>query len=200
SIKGFTPQESFDLVVAMITPTDPSVNALIRTAANYDPGKIMTSGYDSAMDDKGTVWQRLSDIWDAETHDYSLTYISTPITFAANQSQRIRLPGEVLDQSSGNCIELTLLYAAAAEYLGLHSALVIVPGHAYVAISLDSTDKSYYFVETTMIGAATFDDATTTGLSEWKKAQPNVAKGVADYAWVDVPAARKDGILPIPWR
>ncbi|MGZ6314265.1 MAG: hypothetical protein ACXWNI_01390 [Candidatus Limnocylindrales bacterium] len=200
SIKGFTPQENYDLVVAMITPTDPSVNALIRTAANYDPGKIMTSGYDSAMDDKGTVWQRLSDIWDAETHDYSLTYISTPITFAANQSQRIRLPGEVLDQSSGNCIELTLLYAAAAEYLGLHSALVIVPGHAYVAISLDSTDKSYYFVETTMIGAATFDDATTTGLSEWKKAQPNVAKGVADYAWVDVPAARKDGILPIPWR
>jgi hypothetical protein len=200
SIKGFTPQENFDLVVAMITPTDPSVNALIRTAANYDPRKIMTSGYDSEMDYKGTVWQRLSDIWDAETNDYSLTYISTPITFAANQSQRIRLPGEVLDQSSGNCIELTLLYAAAAEYLGMHSALIIIPGHAYVGVSLDGTDESYYFVETTMIGGATFDEAITTGLSEWKEAQPHVAAAETDYAWVDVPAARKDGILPIPWR
>ena len=141
SIKGFTPQENYDLVVAMITPTDPSVNALIRTAANYDPSQSMTSGYDSAMDENGTVWQRLSDIWEAETNDYSLTYISTPITFAANQSQRIRLPGEVLDQSSGNCIELTLLYAAAVEYLGMQSALVIVPGHAYVAVRLDNTDR-----------------------------------------------------------
>ncbi|HEX7496591.1 MAG TPA: hypothetical protein VF349_08155, partial [Candidatus Limnocylindrales bacterium] len=130
SIKGFTQQENYDLVVAMITPTDPSVNTLIRTAANYDPNKIMTSGYDSEQDGNGTVWQRLSDIWQAETNDYSLTYISTPITFASGQSQRIRLPGEVLDQSSGNCIELTLLYAAAAEYLGMQAALVIIPGHA----------------------------------------------------------------------
>jgi hypothetical protein len=200
SIKGFTQQENYDLVVAMITPTDPSVNTLIRTAANYDPRKIMTSGYDSAQDSKGTVWQRLSDIWQAETNDYNLTYISTPITFASGQSQRIRLPGEVLDQSSGNCIELTLLYAAAAEYLGMQAALVIIPGHAYVAISVDDTGGSYYFIETTMIGAATFDDASSTALAEWKKAQPHVAAADADYAWVDVPSARKSGIVPIPWR
>jgi hypothetical protein len=200
SIKGFTQQENYDLVVAMITPTDPSVNTLIRTAANYDPKRIMTSGYDSEQDSNGTVWQRLSDIWQAETNDYNLTYISTPITFASGQSQRIRLPGEVLDQSSGNCIELTLLYAAAAEYLGMQAALVIIPGHAYVAISVDDAGKSYYFIETTMIGAATFDDATTTALAEWKKAQPHVAAADADYAWVDVPSARKDGIVPIPWR
>jgi hypothetical protein len=200
SIKGFTQQENYDLVVAMITPTDPSVNTLIRTAANYDPNKIMTSGYGSAQDSDGTVRQRLSNIWQAETSDYSLTYISTPITFAPGQSQRIRLPGEVLDQSSGNCIELTLLYAAAAEYLGMQAALVIVPGHAYVAISVDDTGETYYFIETTMIGAATFEEATTTALAEWKKAQPHVAAGDADYAWVDVPTARKDGIVPIPWR
>jgi hypothetical protein len=200
SIKGFTQQENYALVVAMITPTDPSVNTLIRTAANYDPRKIMTSGYDSEQDSKGTVWQRLSDIWQAETNDYTLTYISTPITFASGQSQRIRLPGEVLVQSAGNCIELTLLYAAAAEYLGMQAALVIIPGHAYVAISLDDSGKAYYFIETTMIGAATFDQATTKALAEWKEAQPHVAAADADYAWVDVPTARKDGIVPIPWR
>jgi hypothetical protein len=200
SIKGFTQQENYELVVAMITPTDPSVNALIRTAANYDPRKIMTSGYDSEQDSDGTVWQRLSDIWQAETNDYNLTYISTPITFASGQSQRIRLPGEVLDQSSGNCIELTLLYAAAVEYLGMQAALVIVPGHAYVAVSVDGTSDSYYFIETTMIGAATFDQASSAALTEWEKAQPHVAAADPDYAWVDVPSARKNGVVPIPWR
>jgi hypothetical protein len=200
TIKGFTQQENYDLVVAMITPTDPSVNALIRTARNYDPSGAMTSGYDSDMDANGTVAQRLSDIWQAEASDYKLAYISTPITFASGSSQRIRLPGEVLDQSSGNCIELTLLYAAAVEFLGMQPALVIVPGHAYVAVRIDGKNDSFYFIETTMIGSATFSEALKEGLSEWQTAQPHVAQSEADYGWVDVPEARSNGIVPIPWR
>jgi hypothetical protein len=200
SIKGFSQQRNYELVVAMITPTDPSVNALIRTAADYDPNGAMTSGYDSEQDANGTVAQRLSDIWQAEANDYKLMYISTPITFASGSSQRIRLPGEVLDQASGNCIELTLLYAAAVEDLDLQPALVIVPGHAYVAVRVDDTNDSYYFIETTMIGSATFSDAIKKGLSEWQTAQPHVANSEADYAWVSVPETRQSGITPIPWR
>ena len=200
SIKGFTQQENYDLVTAMITPTDPSVEKLIRTAANYDPTGAMTSGYHTDQDYDGAVWQRLSDIWQSETSDFKLTYISTPITFASGSSQRIRLPGEVLDQSSGNCIELTLLYASVVEALGMQSALVIIPGHAYVAVRLDDTNDSYYFIETTMIGSATFDAALKEGLTEWQDAQPHVASADTDYGWVDVADARKTGITPIPWR
>jgi hypothetical protein len=200
SIKGFTQQENFELVVAMITPTDPSVNALIRAAAAYDPRGIMTSGYDSERDYKGTVRQRLSDIWQAEADDYSLTYISTPITFASGSSQRIRLPGEVLDQSSGNCIELTLLYASVVEALGMQAGLIIIPGHAYVAVRVDNATDGYYFVETTMIGSKTFEAAIKYGLGECNEAKSHVNGGEADYAWVSVPKARKDGIIPIPWR
>ncbi|MGA3056982.1 MAG: hypothetical protein ABSE70_02925 [Candidatus Limnocylindrales bacterium] len=200
SIKGFTQQESYELVVAMITPTDPSVNALIRAAAAYDPRGIMTAGYDSEADAKGTVKQRLSDVWEAEKNDYSLTYISTPITFAAGQSQRIRLPGEVLDQSSGNCIELTLLYASVVEALGMQAALVLLPTHAYVAVRTDASTDSYYFIETTMINSKTFEEAIKYGLGEWQQAQPHVNGGEDGYAWVSVPKARQKGIIPIPWR
>jgi hypothetical protein len=200
SIKGFTQQESWELVVAMVTPTDPGVEGLIRTAATYDPNKVMTSGYTEQNDDTGTVWQRLSNVWQAETNDYSLTYIGTTDSFASGSSQRIRLPGEVLDQASGNCIELTLLYAATAEALGLESAIIMIPGHAYVAIRLDNKNDSYYFIETTMIGAATFKDAAHEGNTEWTAAQPHVANAEADYGWVDIAQARADGVLPIPWR
>src|ERR1035437_3671624 len=70
TIKGFTQQEDWNLVVAMATPTDPGVEALIVKAAHYAPNGIMTSGYDSANDTKLTVWQRLSNIWQAETANY----------------------------------------------------------------------------------------------------------------------------------
>ncbi len=200
TIKGFTQQEDWDLVVAMITPTDPGVEMLIRAGANYDPSGAMTSNYDSENDESGTVWQRLWDIWQAETNDFSLTYISTTDSFASGSSQRIRLPGEVLDQASGNCIELTLLYASVVEALGMQAALIMIPGHAYVAVRVDDTNDNYYFIETTMIGQATFKQAVTTGNSEWQKAQPYVANGSEDYGWVDVPEARSNGIVPIPWR
>jgi hypothetical protein len=200
TIKGFTQQEDWNLVVAMVTPTDPGVEQLIRAGANYDPSGAMTSNYDSTGDESGSVWQRLSDIWQAETTDFSLTYISTTDSFASGSSQRIRLPGEVLDQASGNCIELTLLYASVVEALGMQPAIIMVPGHAYVAVRVDDTNDNYYFIETTMIGQATFKEAVTMGNSEWQKAQPYVSSGTEDYGWVDVPEARSNGIVPIPWR
>jgi hypothetical protein len=200
SIQGFTQQENYDLIAAMVTPTDPSVEALIRTAANYDPTGAMTSGYDSQADYSGTVWQRLWDIWQAESIDYKLTYISTPITFASGSSQRIRLPGEVVDTASGNCIELTLLYASVVEALGMQSSIVIIPGHAYIAVRTDDTNDYYYFVETTMIGGATFSDSLKEGLSEWNDAASHVNAGETDYGWVSVADARTSGITPIPWR
>jgi hypothetical protein len=201
SIKGFTQQEDWNLVVAMATPTDPKVEELISTAAhNYDPNHASLSGYDSLNDDSGSVWQRMSNIWQAETNDYNLTYVGTTDSFASGSSQRIRLPGEVLDQSSGNCIELTLLYVSVAEAMGLQSAIVMIPGHAYVAIRLDNKNDSYYFIETTMIGAATFKEAAHEGNLEWTDAQPHVAASEADYGWVDVAQARANGIIPIPWR
>src|SRR5450759_3562041 len=200
TIKGFTQQEDWNLVVAMVTPTDPGVEQLIRTGANYDPRAVMTSGYDSEKDANGTVWQRMDDIWQAETNDYHLTYISTTDSFASGSSQRIRLPAEVLAQSSGNCIELTLLYASTAEALGMESAIIIIPGHAYVAIRLDNKNPSYYFIETTMIGRATFKEAAQKGNSEWDTAQPHVAAADADWGWIDIAQARTAGIIPIPWH
>lgn len=192
-------QDDYNLLTAMVTPLDPGVEALDRAAANYNPNHIMTGGYDSTDDTSGTVRERLSDVWQAETTDYNLTYISTTDSFAAD-SQRIRLPAEVLDQSSGNCIELTLLYASIAEAMGMQPVLILLPTHAFVAIRVDNTSDSYYFIETTMIGQATFHDATTEALSEWSDAQASVLAGDPGYGWVDVATERAKGITPIPWH
>ena len=82
----------------------------------------------------------------------------------------------------------------------MQPAIVMVPGHAYIAVRVDAKSDNYYFIETTMIGQATFKQAVTTAVGEWQKAQPHLAAGEPDYGWVDVATARADGIIPIPWR
>ena len=92
------------------------------------------------------------------------------------------------------------VYAAVAEALGMQPSIILVPGHAYVAIRVDDTNDNYYFIETTMIGQATFKQSVAEGNSEWATAQPHLNAGEADYGWVDVAAARAKGIVPIPWH
>jgi hypothetical protein len=198
-IEGMTDTQDYELLAAMITPTDPKVEELIRTAANYDPRHVMTSGYTKANDSDKSVLQRLSNIWQAETTDYHLTYISTTETFDAS-SQRIRLPNEVLTSGSGNCIETSLLYAAVAEALGMQPVIIIVPGHAYMGVNLDGQGDSWYFIETTMIGRYAFADAVAEGNTEWATAAPHEQAGEAQYGFMNVQKARTDGVTPIPWN
>jgi hypothetical protein len=200
SITGFTQQEDFQLLAAMVTPTDPNVEALIRDAANHTSNGTMVGGYEGdTLDSKGLVWERLSALWDAENDD-KLTYVNTTVTFAPGTYQRIRLPYESLNQQSGNCIETSVLFASAAEALQLQTALIIIPGHAYMAVRMDDTNSQYYVIETTLIGRDTFADAVKVGAQELQDALPHIDAGEDNYAWVDIPTARSAGINPLPWH
>jgi hypothetical protein len=201
SIPGFSDPEVFELIAAMSTPNDPAVEALIRQAAEYTSSGIMWSGYgDNVNDEGGGVWDRLQAIWQAEERDYDLTYISTWVSFAPGSVQRIRLPAEVLEQRSGNCIELALLYAAAAEAMDLEAAIVGVPGHAFVGVRMDQENADYYFIETTLIGRASFEEAVNRASEEFKEALPHLEAKEPGYGWVTIWDARQKGILPLPWR
>ena len=200
-LPGFTTQEEYELWAAWVTPNDPAVEALLRAAADYDSTGIIVGGYGDEPDDgDGSVWRRLEAVWEAEDNVYNLTYINTTTTFGPNSVQRMRLPAEVLDQASGNCVELAALYASVAEAMGLEAAIIRIPGHAYAAIRTDEENANYYFVETTLIGRATFSDAVSVGNDEWNDAQPHFDAEEEGYAWVTIPDAREKGILPIPWN
>ncbi len=200
-LEGFEWQEEYELWAAWVTPTDPKVEELIRAAADYTKTGTMWNGYAGYVNDEnGGVWDRLQAIWQAEKDKYQLTYISTMTAFGPNTVQRMRLPAEVLDQSSGNCVELVTLFNSAAEALELESALVRIPGHVFSAIRMDEENADYYFVETTMIGQSSFEDAVNYGAKEWEDIKPHLDAGEVGYTWVNLPEMREKGILPIPWN
>ena len=199
-VNGFKPKEMFELYAAWVTPNDPAVEELIRHAADYSQSGIIFNGYGGvANDEEGTIWDRLQAIWRAQ-EDEDLTYISTMVAFSAGYNQRIRTPYDVLEQKSGNCIETTLLFASAAEALDLEAAIVQIPGHAYIAVRMDQENASYYFIETTLIGRASFTQAVQEGLRKWEETKPHLEAGDSEYYWINVYEARDKGILPMPWR
>jgi len=200
SISGFTEHEIYELFSVMVTPHDPAVEELLRHAADYHPSGIITSAYTDELDANGTVWSRLKAVWEAEDEIYDLTYISTWVSFAPGSVQRIRLPSEVLEQRSGNCIELTMLYAAAAEAMDLEPAIILVPGHAFLAVRMDAVNAEYYVIETTMIGRASFEDAVIRGKEELDEAMPHIANMESSYAFITIADNRELGINPIPWK
>lgn len=199
-VDGFDLQENHDFLAAYVTPNDPVVEELLRRAADYTSTGQMWSGYSGYTNDEdGAVWDRLQAIWQAEK-DYNLTYVSTWVSFTLEKSQRMRLPYEVMEQSGGNCIELVFLFASAVEAIDVECSIVLIPGHAYLAVRTDQETSNYYFIETTLIGQADFNAAVNYGFKSWSNDGPKVESNEAGYGWVNIYEARERGILPVPWR
>lgn len=104
----------------------------------------------------------------------------TPGTGSANQ--RVRLPKESLRNSSANCIDATVLVASLLEAISLHPAIVVVPGHAFVAWETFRNSGNWRYLETTMIPSHSFGEACQTAeqsASQWQAAavaKPSVWK------------------------
>jgi|GEM_PF-3029441 hypothetical protein len=99
-----------------------------------------------------------------------ITYSSTTISFPAG-SQKIRYPSASLQEASANCIDGTVLMASAMEAIGLQPLIVLVPGHAFLGWrALDGSTTSE-FLETTMIGTSTFEEALNQGTTEFNQHQ-----------------------------
>jgi hypothetical protein len=120
--------------------------------------------------------------------------------------QRIRPPGVVLQLRAAQCWEGTNVFAALLEALKLEPVLFRVPGHILVGWRKNQYDREpgaagtpYYFLETTVIGKASFEDALRTGahrlLKEYRAG--NLKSRMARI--IEVSTLRKRGILPQPW-
>jgi hypothetical protein len=81
--------------------------------------------------------------------------------------------------------------ASALEAIGLQPLIVLVPGHAFLGWrALDGSTTSE-FLETTMIGTSTFEDALNQGTTEFNQHQQ-----AGDAKIVDIAKARTLGVTP----
>ncbi len=99
----------------------------------------------------------------------------------------ISLPRETLARRTGDCDDLTVLFSAMLQTVGIPTALVTIPGHIYTAFNTGVPSRSYrnlhpdrnmfiekdgelwVLVEITLIGNADFLKAWNMGVSEFRK-------------------------------
>ena len=151
---------------AFVTPNDPDVMAFAREVARSHPDEQLV-GYQGT---EQAVTPQVEAIFTA-MKKHGIVYVNSIIDFTAEGAtthQRVRLPRETLKDKQANCIDGALLFASLLEAISLNPAIVIIPGHAFVAWETWKQNGVWSgvwnYLETTMIGGKhTFAEACDRG-------------------------------------
>jgi len=134
-----------DLLVTFVMPNHPIISNILLAASKYLEkwtGSPAFQGYqlqDSGrMDEsKNRVLMMAAAIY-AAIQEQNIIYSEPPASFydisEGNLGQRIRFADEILDDKFATCMDITLLYAACLEAVGLHPLLVLIKGHIFAGL------------------------------------------------------------------
>lgn len=174
------------------------------TPHTRDIEKIISEASKTVGSIKGTLSQNfevimreLEAIFNVLSKDMS--YVTRSFNFSLkkqniNDTQRISLPSTTLRLNSGNCIDLSLLLASAYEACKHEVELVLIPGHAFLAVKV--TDM-WIYIEATTLGNTEFKKAMELGQNLFERHfithdQPKENNS----RMVSINLARENGILP----
>ncbi|MGC5307699.1 DUF4011 domain-containing protein [Micromonospora zamorensis] len=202
----------YDSLAAFVQPNTRAVEAVLRSAAQLllaRTGSGSLQGYQEGSERAaliaGAVYEALRQL--------EITYQTLPASFE-NTGQKVRTTAAVLDGRLGNCLDLSVTYAACLEAAGLHPLIFISAGHAFGGFLLEEerlgsaavTETNLLIsmvdsgravpVELTRIGpgaqSATFTEAVRVGLGHFR------GDGERIQGVVDVHLAHRSGIQPLP--
>lgn len=200
------------LLPAFVMPNDPAIHRVLRSAAE----RLASHGHSSALDgyqsnDPKRAYMLAAAVYSAIAA-LGIHYAEPPASFE-NRGQKVRGPSKLINDQLGTCLDVTLLFAAALEAVGLNAIAVLLDGHAFAGVwivkrTLPKTieddvselrkgiaARELIVFETTGVThrpAMTFDRARKVGEDKLKEeaAQPFVAA-------VDIARSRSSGILPL---
>lgn len=120
-------------ICAFVTAKDPAVMRFARNTTGYIQDALNRGVSSSLMSAMG-----LHEALDC----YGMHYIpdpTTPYTELSEQTQTVDyllFPRQTLEYQGGDCDDLSALYCALLESLGVETAFITIPGHIYMAFSL----------------------------------------------------------------
>jgi hypothetical protein len=206
---------AMEMLAAHVMPNHPSTTALVAEAAEVlrtQTGSPSIQGYQSGPERADLIVAAICSAVQARDVRYS-----EPPASWADMGQKVRTPGEVLDDRVGTCLDLVVVLAAALEQAGIRPLMWLVEGHAFLgywrqelaAQSSATTDVASLvnlvdlglirLVETTMLTSRTdpigFDELHRQPYSAWLTGDLDRV-----ICAIDVYRARSDGVLPLPAR
>ncbi|MFO1029727.1 MAG: DUF3320 domain-containing protein [Planctomycetota bacterium] len=200
------------LLAAFVAANHPSLTPLLQAAA----AALQRATGDPALDgyqrrSPARVQALVEAVHDAVT-GVGITYVGAPPSYE-RQGQKVRTPEQVVGERLGTCLDLAVLYAAVFEHVGLEPLVVLVRGHAFVGVWLQPTSSPHVELGPAVelrkrvdAGALLVLEATAACSGQradlaaaCQLAQKRLGDEGFDLA-VDVAAARRTGIRPLPLR
>ncbi len=210
------------MFAAYVNEQHPFVDKILRESLENGVVEAF-AGYQSANPED--VIRQVYSIWDALSRR-DVRYSSITASAAVNKmviSQHVRFIDQSINNAQANCVDGSALMASLLRKIEIEPALVLVPGHCYLAFALDPQGKRWMGLETTLVGKKkvdvppdeesdkivdtkfqrenswlTFRLALATGNENLVKHMPNFDKVDSfDYRLIPISKARQKGILPI---
>lgn len=204
-----------ELLISYVLPNHPIAAAVLQKAVIYLKewtGDPSMAGYQYG--DHNRVKYMAAAVY-AAIQEQNITYVEPPASFET-YGQRVRLSDMIMEQHMGTCLDLTLLYAACLEAIGLNPFLIMMKGHIFAGFWLIEQSFSdmimddpsqlekrmskgiheVIVVECTAMCAGknfSFDEAIHLGQSQ-------IARYEEFEFVIDIRRARSLGIRPLPVR
>lgn len=181
---------------AFVTAKDPLVLGFAKSIASMVRAGGGTGAVSSEFRTALAVYQALALYGvgyavDPKTPFSSLSETDTEVDF-------IQFPGQTLAYRAGDCDDLTVLYAALLESVGIETALITTPGHIFVAFNCGLSPDS---------AARAFSDDGDTILKDGKAWIPVEVTLIKDgfvrswsagaMEWRDASARGQEAIYPV---
>ncbi|MBQ9148113.1 MAG: DUF3320 domain-containing protein [Oscillospiraceae bacterium] len=208
---GFYPE----LLCAFVTPNHPAIAGINARAArilenwtgNPSLNAYQTQDPNRVLSQAAAIFQALK--------EQDIIYVVAPASFT-QVGQRVRMCDTVLTQKMGNCLDLTLLYAACLESAGLRPILLLTSGHIFSGVWLEPLafpeavqDDASLVTKRLAGGINEIAVVECTAFTAGKDAHFDQARDAAEQQLVgqapveyiiDVNRARLSGIRPLPQR
>lgn len=171
---------------AFVTARDPTVQRFARN--------VMAANQQSFHQYFNTPLQQAMAMYQA-LYGYGLKYVIDPDSSFIQLSQNelaidyVQFPVQTLENRSGDCDDLSVLFAALMEAIGVQTAFLTTPGHIFVAVNLgiDRQDAGRIFgsadellehngsmwlpIEITLVQSESFMEAWRVGARQVREAR-----------------------------
>lgn len=201
-----------ELLAAFSTPNHAKVAEMLGTAR----GSLMAlSGRDALDGYQAGSRQRASHIAEAcfnAALARGIGYINPPASFDSS-GQRVRLVDRICRENLGSCLDLSLLLTSLWEQAGLHPLVLLLEGHAMAAVwthethladpAIDEPARLRNLIELgeiVPVEATMLTHAGTTFGAAVEAAKRKMASAGPGFCAVDIHAARKRKVRPLPLR
>lgn len=195
-----------EFLASFVTPNDRKVLEIVSEAGKRT-GMAFT-GYDASKEE---IMYAIKAIFET-IQDLKITYDYPPINW--EKGQRVRMPGFVVNNRIGCCIDMAVLFAACMEAIHLNPLIMLVYGHAVAGAWLKNATfeeameysrekveaRSYNKLQELVMVECTLMENYASG-DLFAAAVNSTDKLYQTFdAVVDVKRARMGGIRPIPLK